>query len=169
MSNHRFSSKATGTHASAPASWSAWCRLLVALLLATMVAGCFDFGKAEEFTAPNVTATHLRDIEKRTSIDLPEGSIGEALYFDGTGIDPWMVAKIQIPSDKVNALLATKPFQGSKPGHSSLVSGFDRPWWTPDQMNEPSTGDLKLPNAMVNWTLGQEDKKHVLYIRWDTF
>ncbi|MEZ5387650.1 MAG: hypothetical protein R3F13_19240 [Prosthecobacter sp.] len=147
----------------------AWLRLTSVIIVSLLLASCLKFGEEREFIAPNVTSAHLDVIEKRTGIDLPKGSVGMALYSDATGIDPWMIAKIQIPSDKATTLLASKPFQEAKPGHSSLASGFDRPWWTPDQMNEPSTGDLKLPNAMVNWTLGQEDKKHVLYIRWDTF
>lgn len=140
-------------------------RVACAVVSSFLITSCLKFGEDLEFLEPNVTAKHLEVIEKRTGIDLPLGSVGMALYSNATGIDPWMLAKIQIPSDKADALLASKPFQGSKPGHSTVVSGFDRPWWTPDQMNEPSTGDIKLSNALVNWTLGQEGKKHMLYIR----
>jgi len=140
----------------------------VALFLATTVTCCFDSDGGQEFVAPNVTAKHLQDIEKRTGIDLPDGSVGMAL-FDGSGRDPSMWAKINIPSDKVDALRASKPFQGARPGASTLVSGFDRPWWNPDQLTDASTGSISLSGALVDWTLGQEGKKHMLYIRWDTF
>jgi hypothetical protein len=146
-----------------------WLRSTSAIFLSLLLASCLKFGDEFEFLAPDVTAAHLKRIEERTGIDLPEGSVGMALYSNATGIDPWMVAKIQIPPDKVNALLASKPLEGYTPGHSTLISGADRPWWTPDQMNKPLTGDIKRSNAFVNWSLGREGEKHMLYIRWDTF
>jgi hypothetical protein len=150
-------------------SWNVWMRLACVVVSSFLMTSCLKFGDEFEFLAPDVTAAHLKHIEERTCIDLPEGSVGMALYSNATGIDPWMVAKIHIPPDKVNALLASKPFEGYKLGHSTLISGADRPWWTPDQMNKPLTGDIKRSNAFVNWSLGREGEKHMLYIRWDTF
>lgn len=159
---HRHSKPLTPCH-------SHWVRLYASALIAILMTGCLDFGEENEFFAPNVTAEHLQVIEKRTGIDLPQGSVGLALYSNATGIDPWMMAKIRIPSDKVEALLTSAPFKSPQPLTPTTVMGAVRPWWKPNELAKASSGEFNMKSDLVMWTLGLEGTDHVLYVQWFTF
>lgn len=167
MSLKPTSSKANGTCKSAAASSSMG--VITAVVISMLMTSCLDFGEENEFFAPDVTANHLQVIEKRTGIDLPEGAVGLALYSNATGIDPWMLAKVKIPSDKVEALLASEPFKSPKPANPTTTMGTSRPWWKPYELTKSSSGQFDLKTDLVMWTLGQESADHVLYIQWVTF
>jgi hypothetical protein len=159
--------KAHGTSKSAAAS--TWISVISALVLSMLVTSCLDFGEENEFFAPDVTAVHLQVIEKRTGIDLPEGAVGLALYSNATGIDPWMLAKVRIPSDKVEALLASEPFISPKPINPTTIMGTSRPWWKPYELTKAYSGQFNIKTDLVVWTLGKESADYVLYIQWFTF
>jgi|GEM_PF-4739251 len=167
MSPKPNSLKANGTSKSAAAS--SWMSVIYAVVISMLVTSCLEFGEENEFLAPDVTAVHLQVIEKRTGIDLPEGAVGLALYSNATGIDPWMLAKVRIPSDKVEALLASEPFKLPKPLNPTTVMGASRPWWKPHELTKASSGQFDIKSDLVIWTLGQEAADYVLYIQWLTF
>ena len=144
-------------------------RLTCAIVASLLLASCLDFGEELEYFAPDVTAAHLEVIEKRTGIDLPVGSVGIALFSNATGIDPWMLTKIKIPSDKVGALLDSKPFKSPPPKTPSSMPGVARPWWKPHELSNVSSGEFNIKSTLVTWSLGQEGSAHILYIGWFTF
>jgi hypothetical protein len=159
--------KAHGTSKSAAAP--TWISVTSALVISMLVTSCLDFGEENEFFAPDVTAVHLQVIEKRTGINLPEGTVGLALYSNATGIDPWMLAKVRIPSDKAEALLASEPFKLHKPLNPMTFVGTSRPWWKPYELTKAYSGQFDIKSDLVMWTLGQESADHMLYIKWITF
>ncbi|MBK8090427.1 MAG: hypothetical protein IPK32_00105 [Verrucomicrobiaceae bacterium] len=133
------------------------------------MSGCLDFGAKSEFLAPNVTDQHLSIIEKRTGIKLPEGSIGQALYSDASGIDPWMIAKIQLPNDKVDDFRKSEQLRKEKSEKHSITTEPKHTWWTPGKLESNSSGQFMQANARVTWFLGREVSNYILFLRWDTF
>ena len=167
MSRKPTSFNSYSTRKSAAASF--WMRVAFAVGISMLVTSCLDFGEENEFFAPNVTADHLKVIEKRTGIDLPEGAVGLALDRRACGLMPPMIAKVRIPSAKVEALLASEPFKSPKPLTPTTVMGASRTWWKPHELTKASSGQFDIKSALVMWTLGQEAADHVLYIQWLTF
>lgn len=148
---------------------SIWMRLACLVMSLLLMTSCLDFGAENEFFAPSVTAEHLKTIETRTGIDLPKGSIGMAFYSNATGIDPWMLSKVKIPSDQVAAFLASDSMQKPKPDHPTSSSGSTRDWWKPEDLQHSTKGEFSHNHSIVIWTIGQEGTDHVLYIKWLTF
>lgn len=148
---------------------SIWMRLAFVVVTSFLITSCLEFGEELEFFEPNVTAKHLEVIEKRTGIDLPQGSVGMALYSNATGIDPWMLAKIKIPADKVEALRKSKPFTSPPPKNPTSITDPTRPWWKPQDLINASNGESSRGSEVLQWTLGQEKDDHLLYISWYTF
>lgn len=144
-------------------------RLTCAIVVSVLMTSCLDFGEDVEFFAPKVTAAHLEVIEKRTGIELPEGSVGMALYSNATGIDPWMLAKIKIPAEKVVMLRASKPFTLPQPVTPTEIDGETRSWWKPDELARASRGQIDINSTLITWTLGEEGNDHMLYLAWYTF
>ena len=146
-----------------------WMRVACVVVSSFLMTSCLKFGEELEFFEPNVTAKHLEVIEKRTGIDLPQGSVGMVLYSNATSIDPWMLAKIKIPADKVEALRKSKPFTSPPPKSPTSITDPTRPWWKPQDLINASNGESSRGSQLLQWTLGQEKDDQMLYISWYTF
>ena len=146
-----------------------WMRVVCVVVSSFLMTSCLKFGEELEFFEPNVTAKHLEVIEKRTGIDLPQGSVGMVLYSNATSIDPWMLAKIKIPADKVEALRKSKPFTSPPPKSPTSITDPTRPWWKPQALINASNGESSRGSQLLQWTLGQEKDDQMLYISWYTF
>jgi hypothetical protein len=142
----------------------------LAFVVVAMVAGYFYIRSQAMIDSvyPSVTAVQLADIEERTGITFPEGTVGLGYSFDHwTCIDPSMEAKVRIPAHRLdefrkNKLLTPKTDRGN-------VSGIFPPWWKPDQLVQIAAGEYHTDSAYVQWTLGTESEDHVLYIFWGVF
>jgi hypothetical protein len=147
-----------------PAATPVWMSLVSALVVSPLLTSCLKFGEELEFFAPDVTAAHLKTIETRTGTKLPEGSVGIALYSNATSIDPWMQAKIRIPSDAVQGF-KTKELKSATSDLAIVIADF-RPWWKSRHLIKIAEGDFHTESAFVQWTLGTENGDQVLYIHW---
>jgi len=144
---------------------SLWKRLSLSLALPLLLAGCFFHPGEEECFAPNITWQHLTGIEKDTGVDLPDGSTGLAFYSCEVG-HPYIMAKIKIPSDKLDELLASKPFTSPQPDLPANHPIPSRLWWKPSQMMQIKDGEFHHKTDWVRWHLGKENNDSVLYILW---
>jgi hypothetical protein len=140
---------------------------VIAILV--LCTGCLKFGDESELFHPNITVGHLENIEARSGMNLPEGSVGLAWYKNSTGIDPWGLVKIKIPAEKATLLLKSEPFASSVEANPKIEINKDRRWWEPQKLTQASSGNFKAGAAYFTWTLGQDQFDHILYVSWMTY
>ena len=136
------------------------------ILACLFIAGCFD-AKNEEWLAPDVTQKHLTEISSLTQIKLPEGTTGLAYFYVGSGRDDSLAAKLKIPAEKVNELLANPIFKTGKDEHPGNGVGTHIDWWDVDTLSEPvhRTADLNS-GSVLGCAFGKDGKDYILYITW---
>jgi hypothetical protein len=142
-------------------------RLLIICLTTGFLAGCLDFGRDTELLAPQVTSQHLQNVSSVTGIQFPEGSVGLAYYYLGSGIDDGLAIKVAIPSDKKDLFLRNDIFIKGKNTTPGIHIGKSRTWWKIDTLTNRIDRTLQLPKAQyVECSLGIEDGQWVSYISW---
>jgi len=143
---------------------------MLSLLACVAMTSCLEFGEKVDLAAPQITSTHLKQIESLSGIELPAGTTGLAYHYDGSGIDPSFEAKLRIPADKVDPFLKSKALEGRVTETPTTVSGtHHQSWWKPDNLSLIAQGERKDQNPYVGYFFGKEGSDHVLYIQWITF
>lgn len=144
-------------------------RVLVSFLAAgfCFLTGCLEFGKDTEVLGPNITASHLQQVSSLTGIQFPEGTIGLAYYYLGSGIDDALAAKLVIPQDKKDTFLQNEIFQKGSTNSPNIQIGKLKPWWKINDLTDRTDRTIQLPQSrFVECTLGSETGKWVVYVSW---
>jgi hypothetical protein len=109
----------------------------------------------------------LAMVQKETGIDLPDGSRGLRMFYDGTSsIDPSFVAKIQIPEASGDELAKRIEQIRNHDGTVSSSLADKVTWWT------PSNGVIRVQRQFnprgdyIRAILSQETNQLVLYVEW---
>ena len=150
-------------------------RTILILSLALMLTGC-DPG-AGSVRLEDSTSDHKLDettfdakalalVQKDTGIQLPDGSRGLNMFYQGSTLDHSFVAKIQIPDSSGDELAG----RIEKIRHENGTIGGSLTekvsWWT------PSTGTIRARRQFnpggdyVRAILSQEEDRLVLYVEW---
>lgn len=139
----------------------------IAILSLCPLTGCqLKFG--DDFTVDESTFTeeHIKTIERVSRLDLPEGVRGLNMFYQGSGIDDALIAKLRIPEPKVpelkDAISAVKGTKGS--GSASFVDDYD--WWTESQMDVNIHRKLNVKSDYLELILGQVDRQWILLVKW---
>jgi hypothetical protein len=111
----------------------------------------------------------LRTVEKRIGVKLPAGARGLHLLYEGSGVDPAFIAKIEVPAKSAKAFatkLAALPNGG--------LTSIDNPmtgqvtWWNPVKANV-QVERLFDPTGRgdgLHLLLCSEGQRRVLYVMW---
>lgn len=150
--------------------------LLLAILL---LAGAFvflrgvqnaaaDFNFGEDYTrdATSFTAEDIKTVETASRLKLPEGTRGLNMFYQGSGIDDALIAKLQIPGDRAadvaEAISAIEGSQGS--ASESLAQGHA--WWNEEQLQVKIHRSLNVDSDFLEIILGQSDGEWILLVKW---
>ena len=127
-----------------------------------MVCGCF---RDIERDAGSFTAQDLRMVEGKVGIVLPAGVRGLNLYYAVGGLDPWFMARIEVPGPLVESM--KREVEGLPNKGKSTAPFPDRitkriAWWNPPagalERRFSRRGDF------VDVWLGDEGGRAVLYV-----
>ncbi|HEX7260878.1 MAG TPA: hypothetical protein VF258_03605 [Luteolibacter sp.] len=142
--------------------------LPLVLLFAFATACCnLKFGDDVELSGAAFDAAKLAKVSTLTGLTFPVGSRGVEYYYQGSGIDDALAAKIIIPATgiddfKSNAVMAT----GTE-SKATMEIGRGKPWWNPDSLTDRVDRKMDLPNArFLEVTCGQEGSDFVVYLSW---
>lgn len=148
-------------------------KTLVFLIAAALaLSGCksgLSFGDDVELSGAAFDHTKLAEITKLTGIHFPTGSKGLEYYYQGSGIDDALAAKVQIPADRVSELILNPVFSTGSNSKPSIQIGKSKTWWKIDGLTDRVDRTLNLPKArFLEVTLGKEGSDTVLYLSWIT-
>lgn len=143
---------------------------LVGLICMAILAGCdgqiLSFGTEIEKSGSAIGAAEFAEIELRTSTQLPPGTVGIEYYYNGSGIDDYLAAKLKI--DPIH-LTEAKAIVEQLPDTASAVPSGWADWLV------ISPADVVL-NRKGEWSpfnygesvLTQENGAYFLYLVWFT-
>lgn len=108
----------------------------------------------------------LEMVQRETGIQLPDGSRGLNMFYQGSGIDPAFVAKVHIPDSSREELASRLEEIRNKDGtvHGSLTEVVT--WWTPPNGIIRVQRQFDRGGDYVRAILCQEDNQLVLYLEW---
>jgi hypothetical protein len=130
--------------------------------------GCFRFGDDIELSGDRITAAHLKEISALSGIQFPAGSHGIEYFYKGDAIDPSLLAKIEIPKEKREEILANNVFKLGK-ADGGVLAGAVPKWWQPEKLTSRIYRNHALDHArFLECFLGEEDGKLMLYLLWMT-
>ena len=142
-------------------------RAPIIFILAFLFIGCSDWHGGDRYLDEETFDSNaLAMVQQDSGIQLPPGSRGLNMFYQGSKIDPAFVAKILIPSsgrDELIAHIEKIPNQDSNV-NGSLAEKVT--WWN------PKNGKVRIerrssPNGnYLRAILSQEKEQLVLYIEW---
>jgi len=140
-------------------------RIFFASAVAFVVTGC---GGNYSLDKKAFTAEKLKMVEQRTGVTFPAGSQGLNMFYKGEPMDPYFVAKIQIPQASHEQLLKRIEQIRNEEIHVSGSVTTNLPWWTPSKEATRMERQFKLNGDYVHLVLCEENDRWVLYLEWAT-
>jgi hypothetical protein len=143
--------------------------IVLALVLAFLAngCGCNSWGNYN-LDEKSFKAETLKMVEQRTGIPLPAGSRGLNIFYKGAPMDPYFVAKVEIPQTSHEELF--KHIE-QVPNQEISVSGSvtaKLPWWMPSKETIQVERRFKLDGNYVHAVLCEENGRWILYLEWYT-
>jgi len=132
------------------------------------------FGLREAFFSPPVNlsgarfdAAHIAHVAAESGIVFPSGTVGLEYHYQH-GQDPYGFAKLAVPADKAEAMVA-RPKRGSSRGHGA-ISDPGLAWWQPGKLTKPrEVAGSEAANRVVWAVTGAEAERCVVYVAWFYF
>lgn len=102
-----------------------------------------------------------------SELKLPPEAKGLNLFYQGSGIDDALVAKIQIPASDIPALTSQIEALANHSDTASLSFPEAATWWRPDQLKVKVHREIRTnADTYAQFTLGEADGQWYLYIQW---
>lgn len=142
-------------------------RFMLAVFTFCMLAGCLEFGKDYGLDASTFDAKAMKRVEGLTGLNLPPGSKGLHMYCWESGIDPAMIAKVEIPAEAVPKLAGQiETLQSSD--YSIASPPKDHAWWNPSAMKIRIQRSVFESGRGLRIILGEENGRWMLLVWWHT-
>lgn len=142
-------------------------KMLIPVMASLLVGGCLKFGDDIHLVAPDVTASELEEVSRRTGIAFPQGTVGLGYVFFGSGIDDSLAIKVAIAGGMTTNFLENDLFQDGDGVAASIQIGRGQSWWAPDKLIERKDYKRNLPQGRyVECTFGKEGDRWIAYISW---
>ena len=145
-------------------------RILIPIMTSILVSGCLEFGDDIRLAAPDVTASELGEVTRRTGIDFPPGTVGLGYFFMGSGIDDALAIKVAIAAKGKDKFLENALFQDGGVEACSLQIGQDWwniDWWNIDRLTDRKDYKMNLPQGrFLECVFGEEGGRWIAYIYW---
>ena len=140
-------------------------RILIPIMTSILVSGCLEFGDDIRLAAPDVTASELGEVTRRTGIDFPPETVGLGYFFMGSGIDDALAIKVAIAAKGKDKFLENALFQDGGVEACSLQIGQD--WWNIDRLTDRKDYKMNLPQGrFLECVFGEEGGRWIAYIYW---
>lgn len=134
-----------------------------------LLAGCLDFGDDIELSGAEFDATKLAEVSTLTGINFPAGSRGVEYFYQGSGIDDALAAKIEIPESKLEEFKTNPVFQSESDSLLGLRAGSGKPWWRIEALSDRIDRQQELPmGRYLAISLGKEGDHFYVYLSWIT-
>jgi hypothetical protein len=137
-----------------------------------VLSGCkpgLSFGEDVELSGANFDSSKLTQVSTLTGITFPKGSEGIEYFYQGSGIDDALAAKVRIPNDAINEFKTTTVFSEGSDSKPTVQVGRSKAWWKVDGLSERIDRTKELPNARhLELSLGKEGEDFVVYLSWIT-
>jgi len=132
-----------------------------------MLTGCgLNFGEDYTLDASTFTDEHIKTVERVSHLSLPKGVKGLNMFYQGSGIDDSLIAKLQIPEGKVtqlkDAIAAVNGSEGS--ASESMADGHN--WWNEAQLEVDVHRKLNVGGDYLELILGQVSGEWILLVKW---
>jgi hypothetical protein len=141
---------------------------LCALVLAS--SGCkLKFGEDVELSGSDFDAAKLGEISTRTGLQFPPSANGVGYFYQGSGIDDALAAKIEIPEVGIADFMKNAVFTEGESAKPSIQIGAGKRWWNLDALTDRVDRKQNLPSAQfLEVTCGREGEAFVVYVSWMT-
>jgi len=140
--------------------------LIYALLAFSLTACSLNFGEDYTREQSSFTAEDLMTVESVTKLKLPPGVKGLNMFYQGSGIDDALIAKLKIPEDQVtslaNAIYGLNATEGA--ASTSLSEGYA--WWNEGELKVKVHRSLNLNSEYLELILGQVGGDWILLVKW---
>ena len=118
-----------------------------------------------ELDATSFDAKHLKLVEKESGVVLPTDSRGQNFLWRGRQIDPEFLARIEISTNSVGALITQVGGLPNQTIHSSgLMSSVG--WWQPSKGKIAVERTFLKSGDYVHIVIDQESGVWLLYVEW---
>lgn len=137
------------------------------ILAVCLLAGCdLNFGGDYTLNALSFTDEHLKTIERVSHLTLPEGTRGLNMFYQGSGIDDALIAKLEIPEEKVLTIMNEIEMIKGTEGVASESIAVGHDWWSENMMNIKLHRKLNVRSDYLEMILGQEEDNWILLLKW---
>ena len=139
-------------------------RIALSLILTLLVVGCGNYTLDKK----SFTAEKLKIVEQRTGLSLPVGSHGLNMFYKGEPMDPFLLAKVEVPEASHDELLTRIIQLRNEEIHvvESPTKNFD--WWRLSKETAKAERQFKLNGDYVHVALCNENGHWILYLEWFT-
>lgn len=135
------------------------------LALALLMVGCSGNYTLDR---KSFTAEKLKMVEQRTGLSLPVGSRGLNMFYKGEPMDPFFLARVEIPEASHDELLTRIDRLRNEEIHisGSPTKNFD--WWRLSKETTKAERQFTLNGDYVHVALCNENGHWILYLEWFT-
>ena len=126
-----------------------------------------SFGKDEEWSGEGFTRAKLDAITKLTGVKFPEGAEGVELFYQGSGLDDALAAKVRIPRQGMEEFSGNTVFSEGEAAAPRMEAGKGKAWWKVRELEERIDRKQSLPDArFLEVSVGKEGEEMVVYLSW---
>ncbi|MFH2066549.1 MAG: hypothetical protein ABIK15_15220 [Pseudomonadota bacterium] len=140
----------------------------ILFIFTVLIIGCgSDIGRDYHLDEHSFDANSLKIIEERTNITFPQGARGLNMFYQGTSIDPSILAKIQIPTSEYQMFkkqLEKIPNSRGGINASSLTGKVT--WWNPSESTLIMERLFNQEMNGVHVMFCKEHDRFILYVIW---
>ena len=140
------------------------------LLAACTLSGCdLKFGDDVEVSGAAFNSAKLAEITTLTGITFPPGTRGLDYYYQGSGIDDALSAKVAIPDAGIPEFNTNPVMTTGTDSKADMQIGRGKTWWKIDGLTERIDRKMELQNQrFLEVTCGREGNDFVVYVSWCT-
>lgn len=141
---------------------------LFPIAICALLLGCggFKLGRNIELSEKDFDAPRLAEVSAKCGVTFPPGTVGLHYYYHGDTIDPYLIAKVEIPTSEKAAFMAQSTYEERKRPLSSTPS--DPAWWTPGTLKNAAVSEGN-GNPITAIKIGEESEKTIVYLQWLTY
>lgn len=139
--------------------------LFLILVLGVIMSACSrgDY----ELDEKSFNAKSLELVRERTGLMIPTNAHGLNMFYSGRHVDPWFLAKIEIPASSAEVFMKGLEQFPSPTRHATNPISEKRPaWWGPLETTIRSDRSFIRSNSAVHLLLCYEDGRWILYVEW---
>lgn len=142
-------------------------RISLALLILALLTGCgLNFGDDYTLDAATFDSKALATVQGVSRLTFPDGIRGLNMFYQGSGIDDALIAKLEIPRAAAANLAAQIESIQGQPASVSETMAEGHPWWNQDSLVVKTHRKLQVGADYLELILGEDGEKWILLVKW---